>query len=523
MAADDGSMRLPANLGSRMGAGALRPPLPVRRLTARAWERLRRDESGFTIVEVIVATVVLVVGLLTTFLMLNVAVHSSSDVRERENGVALARQVAEDARSIPYAQLSSSSLNSTLQGYPGLANTSGGSTWTVKRAGYTYTITDSLTGLNDPKDTTGATDVKQFTVNVSWGTFQGKTWTYSESAIISRAGQDPGLQASNLQLASPSCSTAGVQSSSCPTSAVITSAGITSLQFSVTAPTGTQNVDWYLNGVKQSSWSGSAPSSGTTWTSTSWSLSGVSDGTYTVAAAAEDSTGVDGPSVTMTVRLIRNVPSAPTVTGYGFNMNLPSGPSRAAEFQWNSNPELNVVGYDIYYNGTKICQTDLNTSYQSCGANGHSAWCVSTTQCIDLAPPDPSSSNLTYTVKALYYDANNNLQEGTGRNVTLASGNPTAPLAPALVSLSVQVQPDDSAILTWTPSVSTVNFYRIYRDGNGYTNRYDTISASSCSATACTYHDTNRTTSHQYYISAVGGTTAGANMAESPLVGPVSG
>jgi hypothetical protein len=227
----------------------------------------------------------------------------------------------------------------------------------------------------------------------------------------------------------------------------------------------------------------------------------------------------------MTVRLIRNVPSAPTVTGYGFNSNLPGGPSNVGEFQWNSNPENNIVGYRIYYNTsggsqTLVCQTSLTTAYQSCGAN---AWCLSPTRCIDLSPPATSSSYLTYTVKALYYDANNNLQEGSGQNVTLASGAPSPPAAPAVVSLGVQIQPDDTAILTWTPSVGTVSFYRIYRDGTSYTNRYDTISASSCSLTTCTYHDTNRGSPHDYYVSAVGGTTPGANMAESALVGPVSG
>ncbi len=520
-------MRLPANLGSRAGAGASRAPLPIRTLIGTARDRAG-DERGFTIVEVIVATAVLVIGLLTTFLMLNIALHSSADVRQRENGVALARQVAEDARSIPYSQLASSTITTMLQGYPGLANTSSGPSWTVKRAGYTYTITDSLT-LIPPS---GATVIKQFQVSVSWTSFQGQTHTYTETAIMSRAGQDPGLQASNLQLASPSCSTAGVQSSGCPTSVVITTAGITSLQFSVTAPSGTQAVVWTLNGVTQTCWAGSAPSSGTTWTSNAWSLTAacptnlpVSDGTYTVGAAAEDSSGIEGPAVTMTVRLIRNVPSAPTVTGYGFNSNLPNGPSNVAEFQWNSNPENNIVGYRLYYNNssgsqTLVCQTSLTTSFQSCAGNG---WCLDTTHCIDLSPPATSSSYLTYTVKALYYDANNNLQEGLGQNVTLAAGAPPTPLPPAAVSLAVQVQPDNTAILTWTPSVSTVSFYRIYRDGNSYGNRYDTVSAGSCSLTTCTYHDTNRGSPHEYYISAVGGTTPGANMAESTLVGPVSG
>jgi Tfp pilus assembly protein PilV len=471
-------------------------------------------------VEVIVATLVLVIGLLTTFLMLNVAVHSSSDVRQREEGVSLARQVTEDARSVPYAQLSNATIVAQLQTYPGLANTGSGSTWTIVRGGYTYTLTASLSLLNDPKDTSGGTDVKQFTVTVNWSTYQGNSHQYTESTIMSRAGQDPGLMATGLQLASPSWPTAGVSGS--VTAPVITSSGITSLSFSVTAPAGTAAVVWSLNGTKQSAWAGSAPSSGTTWTSNAWSLSGVSDATYTVTAQAEDASGVDGPGVTISVRLIRNVPTAPNVTGYGFNSNLTSGGSTqtAAEFQWSPNPELNVVGYRVYNpSGTLICQTSLTTSYSSCGGN---AWCLTPTACIDLNPPSTSASNLTYTVKALYYDANNNLQEGTATNVALTSGTPTPPPPPA--TLTVATQLDATAILTWPASVggTPVSFYRIYRDGKNYTNRFDVVSASSCSAT-CTYHDTNRAEGHSYYVTAVGGTTPGSNMAESTATGPASG
>jgi Tfp pilus assembly protein PilV len=514
-------MRLPARpAGARVGARSPRPILRADRLITSLRSRARQ-ERGFTIVEVIVASLVIVIGLLTAFLALAVAVHSSSDVRQREEGVSLARQITEDARSIPYSQLSSATVVSTLQAYPGLANSSGGSTWTIVRAGYKYTVNATLTNINDPKDTTGATDIKQFSVTVNWSTYQGNQHAYTETATISSAGQDPGLQASALELAAALQGAAGISGPNPNTAPVVTSTGITQLQFEVTAPVGTQAIVWTLNGVKQTAWNGSSPSSGTTWTSSPWPLSGVSDGTYTVSAAAEDSNGVDGPAVTIPVRLIRNVPSAPSVTGDGFNANLPGGPASVAEFQWAANPELNVVGYRLYYvtssgSTTLICQTALTTAYSSCSGHG---WCIGPTACIDLSPPATTSSYLSYRVAALYYDVSNNLQEGSPTTVTLASGNPTAPPPPTVAAGAVQGQSDGTAIITWTPPSggTTVSFYRIYRDGSSYSNRYDTVAASTCSS-VCTYHDVNRSEPHSYYITAVGGTTAGSDMAESTIV-----
>src|SRR5205085_4656934 len=281
------------------------------------------------------------------------------------------------------------------------------------------------------------------------------------------------------------------------TSPVVTSTSITSLQFQVTGPTGTNAIIWSLNGSSQSSWNGSTPSSGTTWTSSAWALSGVSDGTYTVGAQAVDSDGVAGPSTTITVRLIRNVPSAPSVTGYGFNSNLPGQSGTVAEVQWTANSELNVVGYRVYNpSSQKICETSTTSFSSTCGAN---AWCSGPTACVDLNPVSTSASK--YTVKALYYDANNTLQEGTATQVTLAAAPPSSPSQILLVSLTAVTQPDNTAIITWTPPVggTAVSFYRIYRDGISYTNRYDILQASSCSAT-CTYHDTNRSSSHNYWI-----------------------
>ena len=486
------------------------------------WRRRLAVAQGFTIVEALVATFILTVGLLAAFMMLSTNLRTGADARAREGAVTLARQITEDSRSIPYSQLSNSVIVSQLQAMPGLASTSAGSTWTIARHGFTYTVTATVSTLNDStKDPSGAVDIKEVSATVNWTTAQGLTHHITETTATSSAGLDPGLMASGLALAASQQGAAGISGPANGTAPVVTSTAVTSLQFQVTAPTGTTAIVWTLNGGRQASWNGSSPSSGTTWTSAAWSLSGLSDGTYTVGAQAEDANGIAGPPVTITVRLIRNVPSAPSITDYGFNPNvMVAGQSTlGAELQWTPNPEMNVVGYRIDKSGAgQICETSTTAFSANCGAN---AWCSSPTACIDL---NANTSNTTYTITALYYDANNTLQEGNPTTVTLASGTPVPPPPVPQVSLSVVTEPDDTAILTWSPPSggTPVSFYRIYRGGDNYSDRYDTVSASSCSTT-CTYHDTNRTAATSYWITAVGGTTPGSDMAESPATGPVTG
>src|SRR5436309_13628324 len=95
-----------------------------RRPAYERWLERLRAEQGFTVVEVLVATIVLVAGLLTTFMMLSVSTHQSADVRARQGAVTLARQITEEARSISYSQISSANIATTLQAMPGLANSS---------------------------------------------------------------------------------------------------------------------------------------------------------------------------------------------------------------------------------------------------------------------------------------------------------------------------------------------------------------------------------------------------------------
>jgi hypothetical protein len=102
----------------------------------------------------------------------------------------------------------------------------------------------------------------------------------------------------------------------------------------------------------------------------------------------------------------------------------------------------------------------------------------------------------------------------------VSAGDP--PLAqPAAPSGLVNVHnADGTNTLTWNVATGTPgpDFYRIYRDGQNYANRYDT--AGDTGQSTLTWTDTNTGgTSHTYYV-----TTAASTLAESnTMAGPVSG
>ncbi|HEX9481103.1 MAG TPA: prepilin-type N-terminal cleavage/methylation domain-containing protein, partial [Solirubrobacteraceae bacterium] len=118
----------------------------------RPRHRLRLGgDDGFTLVEVLVAAVVLVGGLTTLLGLLNSSVKASSATHQREQATNLARQILEDARGIPYAQISPSSIVLQLQALPGLANQGSGSSWQVVRGKTTYAISLKECPIDDGK------------------------------------------------------------------------------------------------------------------------------------------------------------------------------------------------------------------------------------------------------------------------------------------------------------------------------------------------------------------------------------
>ena len=76
-------------------------------------------------VEVMVACLVLVVGILGAIAMAATANQTTARNLAREGATNLAREITERAREVPYASMTSSNAASVLKALPGLASTSG--------------------------------------------------------------------------------------------------------------------------------------------------------------------------------------------------------------------------------------------------------------------------------------------------------------------------------------------------------------------------------------------------------------
>src|ERR1700747_3360245 len=77
------------------------------------------SEAGFTLIEVLVASIVLAVGITALFALVDSSVKASFSTRAREGATSLARQVLEDAHTVPYSQLAPTSVTEQLQAMEG--------------------------------------------------------------------------------------------------------------------------------------------------------------------------------------------------------------------------------------------------------------------------------------------------------------------------------------------------------------------------------------------------------------------
>ncbi|MGH2911392.1 MAG: hypothetical protein ACRDJ3_02840, partial [Solirubrobacteraceae bacterium] len=481
------------------------------------------SEAGFTLIETLMAAVILVVGLLGLFGLLDVSVKASASTRAREGATGLGREIIEDARTIPYAQIIPTSIQSQLQAMNGLADDdSSASGWQIDRRGFTFTVTVKECAIDNPKDgvatTHGSTfcegqqawkvgetedtapeDLKRITAEVSW-TVRDHTSTVKQVSTLTAAGQAIGLIATKLELTSPYDKSVA---ESTPITPVITEVATKTLTFSVSFPEGTTALDWSLEGAKQAELTPASKATSLTFT---WTINEsvqkiyVSDGTYQIAAQAVDSTGVIGPPISIPVRLIRAVPVAPTGIVGGFNTVYRSAvATEVAELQWQANTERNVIGYRVFGPSAElICPESLETL-------------STTTSCTDFNLPAGKPSERTYTVVALYRNAAEEVQQSPAGTLKVTRAASTAPKPPTNLVLTKNA--DGSVTLKWVApsSGSAPSFYRIYRGSTDYTSRYS-------ETTLTEYKDTDATITHEYWVTAVS-----SNLTESAFLGPVTG
>jgi prepilin-type N-terminal cleavage/methylation domain-containing protein len=455
------------------------------------------QERGFTIVEMMVAVSVLLIGALGTLAMLDTANKRSRGAADRQNATAVSRQVLEAAKSIPYRDVTPGTIVATLRQDSAIAGTSA-NPWQIERDNTAFTIDVDVCWLDERADGYGSRapgnfcpgtaagdtadgnsiDHKRITVVTSWNTASGKGTVRQTTLVSARGGIDaPGVLA--VQMTSPA-------------SAAITDPAVNTASFSVTTTQDAAAVVWSLDGAQQSTASGSHGS----WTFT-WELP-AGDGVYDVSAQAFDLAGIGGEVRSATVVVNRVAPAAPQ------NM-LAARNNGIVETTWSATPERDVIGYRVYrqaQGGAAEVVCDFTTE----------------TTCIDTAPPARNGQALDYWVVALDRDPDDQRREGAPSEPVNVNEPNSPPNPPTDLVLAQDV--DGNLVLHWTPAAvadpdgDPLDSYVIYRDGTAIQNRYDSVFATE---TSVVLHDTGGNV-HDYWVAAVD-----ERLAESPLVGPVTG
>ena len=469
--------------------------VPMADVVASDRRHVLRDAQGMTLVELLVAIVLLCVGVLGTIALIDGANAQTASTSAREGATSMARRLLETSRTLPYHSLDSGLLTTALQATPGLADQSSISGWNLSRRNVTYTIAVTVCTVDDPVDGRGShsgagfctdsaagsgdlspDDYKRVVIEITWSSTRGLQRT-TQATLVVNPGRGSGPAVNNLVMTSPSAN---------PLTSDVTEAS-----FSVTTSRPPAAVRWSVEGVQM----GVASGSETGW-SFSWPVASLRDGTYLVGAEALDSAGVGGAVQSITVSLNRFTPAAPGGFAAGRNAGV-------VDLEWLAAREGDLVGYRAYRvepggGATEVCALTAEIA------------------CRDEAPP--TAAAVDYYVVSVDRAPNGSYREGalsSLRTVTLDNHAPNPPTG------LVATAGEGSVTLAWTapdPSdpdaADSIAFYRIYRDGAAYVDRYDRTGDSA----ELTYTDAGTDgTPHTYRVTAVD-----PQLAESAFAGPVT-
>lgn len=112
-------------------------------------------QDGFTIIEVMVAMIVLTIGVLGTFVLLEGSLTSTRATTQREQGTNLARELIERSRQLPYASTAYDVAPAQIRATLPDAGVLNGSSFTVVRRGTTYTVSLETCSIDDASDGVG--------------------------------------------------------------------------------------------------------------------------------------------------------------------------------------------------------------------------------------------------------------------------------------------------------------------------------------------------------------------------------
>jgi prepilin-type N-terminal cleavage/methylation domain-containing protein len=465
-----------------------------------------RGDAGFTLVEVLVASLVLAIGIFAAFTMLDAAGRAAATNNARVGASNLTREISEYARGTDYDLLQPGTVVTALRAHSRIA---GPSNWTIERRGVTYTVQASVCTFDDPKDGLAAADppnactpkaaavagapaevnpddFRRVTVKLLWSDRQGAHSLTQVALVVNPSG---GLGPRIITFPEPADQIISG-----------TSVSWTAALNPVTS-TPADALHWTVDdGVSQGDVSGAGA---TSW-AFAWDLGTLDtppftmDGTYVVSAQAFDSRGVPGEARSVTVHVNRRIPYAPTDLKLGRNEQH----GGVVDLDWSRNPERDVIGYRVWRVGllgarTPIC-TDTGLDY------------TVRTSCADKTPNGlvlPVGIP-NYVVAAVDRDDLKATSSTVRKGDESGGFLPTQSTRPDPPVVSTPTIVDGLPVVTWTaPSVDSgagqrpIRFYRIYRDGGTSLNdRYDvTVNAS----TTWTDPNPGNSTAHKYWVSAV--------------------
>src|SRR3954468_23494656 len=459
-----------------------------------------RDESGFTLVEILVAITILVIGVLGVTTMISVSDRTTVVNNSRQGATAVVRRALETSRSLSFRSIKSATLASAIQtASPDLATTTAG-TWKVARDGYVYTLDATVCRVDDdsagygPHDsadplfcadntTTGTADTqpgdyKRVAVTATW-TANGQTKTMKQVTLVPPGGVGDAPAAIDVPPTSPTAS-AGQPL------LISTRPNPTQIVFSATTTNNPGYMSWLIDGSPlltcpptNTSCSGSGNAWSFTWTigtptidttagspnqnkcvAPTGSSTYVYDGTYQVGAEPLDSNGLAGTASSTPVTINRCAPIQPPNFNATGRDKFQSG---AIDIEWDDNPEGDLVGYKVFRG------TSLADGVPVCPPNASDPPTQGMHTCIDPSPPAYiKSSPLYYGVYAYDQDTAGAVRGGALSYIEVNQAQNAAPKTPSDLAASAS---GGKVNVTWTIPASpldpdagdTIEAFRVYR------------------------------------------------------------
>lgn len=490
------------------------------------------SQRGFTLVEVLVAITVLLVGVLGVVAMVDGASALTSRTKAREGSTSVGRSIVEVARSVPYRNLSAPELLDALNARPALSDARPAAGHSTASRGIFYDVTLQVCSMDDPKDGLGVDDgslqfcpesshavseaaatdrnpddYKRVAVSLEWERGAGAETSKQTSLISNPVG---GLGPTVISLTAPALGGTPLTVSNAATSSVV---------FNSETSTNAAEMNWTVNGDLQGDADPVGPSQ-RDWTFT-WPINSPTyfqDCTYVVQAEAYDDTGRAGSPKALTVVLNRATPSKPSQLLGGRNGN-----GSMVDLEWLPNPECDVLGYRVYRGPLSVGPWTQVTCLGQSGSYHED------TDCLDEGAPLLDS--LWYYVVGVDTPPGGGApREGTSSDPLLIGLGSNAPTTPTGVNACLggssgcnepdgAPASDGATVVRWDPATDpdgdAIVFYRIYRGGTTYDKRVG-VFFPGAGDLAWTDPDSPDGT-HEYRVTAVDG-----NYAESALSDPVT-